>query len=203
MYFSMKKTNFLTMGLLCFTLFLSAQTEQQKADIEIYKPLYKVDDGSVIFTKVFEGIEGNKDEIYTKVLNYFAVAYKSANDVIQQKDKDAGVIIGKGIFEVYRSGGLVSSTYDCYHTIRIDIKDGRVRVALSVNNYELKMVTSKGTDRYTYAIVDNYPISEGTKLNRKNYADVFIGLCATTVNTFAAIEKSLKESSTFAPSDDW
>jgi hypothetical protein len=48
-----------------------------------------------------KGNQGTKDEIYTKVLSYFAVAYKSANDVIQQKDKEAGVVIGKGIFDVH------------------------------------------------------------------------------------------------------
>ncbi|MCL1933501.1 MAG: DUF4468 domain-containing protein [Candidatus Azobacteroides sp.] len=199
----MKKVLFI----LLFTvsqLAVFAQTEEQKKDLDLFKDLYKVEGSDVVFTKVLENIPGTKDEIYTNVLNYMAVAYKSANDVIQQKDKDAGVVIGKGNFDVLKDGNIfTTTTYNCNHTIRMDIKENRVRVMLSVNEYNVSIKDSKTTDRFDVKITETYPIVEKTKYNKKNYAKVFINLCLTVNKIFNNIESSLKNESTITSSNDW
>jgi len=199
----MKKVLFI-LSFIVTQLVAFSQTEEQKKDLDLFKDFYTVEDAEVVFTKVLEDIPGTKDEIYTKVLNYFAIAYKSANDVIQQKDKDAGVVIGKGIFEVHKEGNaFVTSTYNCDHTIRIDIKEGRVRIVLSVSEYNLAIKDSKSTDRLRIKIIETYPIAEKTKYNKKNYAKVFLGLCFTVKKTFDNIESSLKKESTITSDDNW
>jgi len=198
----MKRVNLVLAAIFVFP-FTFSQTDQQKKDLELFKNDYKIDGENVIFTKVLEDITGTKDEIFTKVISYFAVAYKSANDVIQQQDKDAGVIIGKGIFDVHKDSGFGwSLNVNCDHTIRVDIRDGRVRVVLSVNEYNWDIKGSQPSYN-KYKIIDNYPINEKSKWNRKGYSDVFIGLCLTVNRVFNNIETSLKNENPISGDDDW
>jgi hypothetical protein len=184
-------------------MFLFAQTEQQKSDLQAIKDFYKVEGSNVVFTKVIDDISATKEEIFTRAVNFFAIAYKSANDVIQQKDKEAGIVIGKGIFEVYKDVSFLTQSYwNCNHTIRIDVKDGRARVVLSVSEYDWKLVADK-TQRNTFQIADTYPINENSRFNKKTYSNVFLGLYYTVSTTFKSIEKSLKEDTAFSPGDDW
>ncbi|MHB9142675.1 MAG: DUF4468 domain-containing protein [Paludibacter sp.] len=103
---------------------------------------------NLVFSKVVDNLKMTKDDIYVKAFSYFAYNYKDAKSVIQQQDKDAGVIIGKGYFNDFSSYnksknigmGLTFTTYDTYsatHILRIDIKDGRARIILTVDNYEI------------------------------------------------------------------
>ena len=173
-----------------------AQKSDPISDVEQYKDMYTVDGSDVVFTKVFENIPGTKDEIYSKVISYFATAYKSANNVIQQQDKDAGVVIGKGIFpDIYQEKVFLSiASWDCRHTIRIDIKDGRVRVVISADQYVF--------DVQNLNIIGLYPLNQNQKYNKKTYAKVFMGLCQTVNTTFDSIEKALKNEST-TTNNDW
>jgi hypothetical protein len=185
-----------------------SQTPEQLGKIEQYKDFYKIENTELIFTKIIDSIPGTKDEIFTKVVSYFATAYKSANDVIQQQDKDAGIIIGKGIFDVYKK---MSASYSCFHTIRIDIKDGRARVILSVDKYKYynPAAAGMGVNNAETIIVDNYPIITENltftqKANKKLFTTVFIGLCETVESMFYSIEKALKTKTEItSPSDNW
>jgi len=180
------KRIFLTLAIF-IPILLFAQKSDPIADLEQYKDMYTVDGTNVVFTKVIENIPGTKDEIYSRVISYFATAYNSANNVIQQQDKDAGVVIGKGIFpDIYQEKVFLSVIpCDCRHTIRIDIKDGRVRVVISANQYIYNSIQNLN-------IIDLYPLNEKQKVNKKFYANLFIALCQTVDLTFSNIEKSLK-----------
>ncbi|OAV72491.1 hypothetical protein Barb6_01077 [Bacteroidales bacterium Barb6] len=153
--------------------------------------MYKVGGSDVVFTKIIEDIPETKDEIYTNILSYFAIDYKSANDVVQQKDKDADIVIEKGIFEV--------NQFNCWHTIRFDIKEGRVRVAISVATYKQKEYNKYDTEEHpiigNYPFMgENYPSVQWAKMNKGFYSKSFIGLCNTINNTFDNIGKYLRDS---------
>ncbi|RYL22178.1 DUF4468 domain-containing protein [Acinetobacter piscicola] len=109
-------------GVLSFGLALSgcATTPQQPAE-------------PVKFEKVYQ-IEGlNQSQIYDGARQWFATTFRSANAVIQYEDKTTGSIIGKGNMQ-YRCSGFA----DCMtvttgdrvdFTVRVDTKDGRMRVS--------------------------------------------------------------------------
>lgn len=93
------------------------------------------------FEKIIESKGENKSEIFIKMNEWVASTYNSANDVIQMSDKDAGKLIIKGL-KKYRS---TKFGYGCYeglikYTMKIDVKDEKVRVILtdfiheSINN---------------------------------------------------------------------
>ena len=62
----------------------------------------------------------NKQTLYSNALSFFAVEFKSANDVIQMKDSDAGKVIGKGIVD----GRDITITITC--------KDGRYKYEIDI-----------------------------------------------------------------------
>jgi len=67
------------------------------------------------------------DELYSRAKPWIALTYKSANDVIQLDDQNAGRIIVKGNFEIiyYANQAWVN------HTLTIDFKEGRYRYDLT------------------------------------------------------------------------
>lgn len=87
----------------------------------------------VKFEKVYQ-IEGlNQAQIYDGARQWFATAFRSANAVIQYEDKATGSIIGKGNMP-YRCSGFadcmtVTSGDRVDFTVRVDTKDGRMRVS--------------------------------------------------------------------------
>jgi len=67
------------------------------------------------------------DELYSRAKSWIALTYKSANDVIQLDDQNAGRIIVKGNFGIiyYANQAWVN------HTLTIDFKEGRYRYDLT------------------------------------------------------------------------
>jgi len=194
---NMKKILLFTICIALLTVHSYAQFSakaDQKAIIEQYKDFYKVDGQNVIFTKIIDSISGTPSEIYTKVITYMAMAYRSANDVIQQQDKEAGLVIGRGIFS------LTPDLMTCQHSIRFDIKENKVRVIVYAEKY---IYTNTNSDFTKYAevnLIDSYPFSTnnyfGMVPTQRFVADNFIILCETIQNTFSNIENSLKSQST-------
>jgi len=197
----MKKVLLFTISIFVFTANTYAQFAAKKdqiAKIEQYKDLYKIDGQKVVFTKIIDSVSGTPSEIYTKVITYMAMAYKSANDVIQQQDKEAGLIIGKGIYSL-------KSCMTCQHTIRIDIKENRVRVLIYPDRYIYNNPESYITKYAEINLLDSYPFSTenyfGMVPDQRYVADNFIMLCQIIENTFANIETTLKSQTKI--NDNW
>lgn len=195
----MKRILLFTIGIVVLTTNSHAQfaaKSEQNAIIEQYKDFYKVEGSNVVFTKIINSISGTTSDIYTKVISYMAMAYRSANDVIQQQDKEAGIVIGKGIFN------LTENTMTCHHTIRFDIKENRVRVLIFAEKYIYSNPQSNVTTEIN--LINSYPLSKhnyfGMVPTQKFVADSFITLCKTIEYTFEKIESSLKSQNTI---DDW
>jgi hypothetical protein len=109
-----------------------------------------------------------KDQIYDGTRQWFAIAFNSANAVIQYEDKKAGTIIGKASTK-YTCAAiadcLLGTTNDKLEfTIRVDTKDNRVRVAYSDLVYFIPAHTSGGT----YFNDSRRPISPDSDAARMN-----------------------------------
>ena len=90
--------------------------------------------GVVIYTDVVDVDSSiKKDELYNRAKAWFVTEYKSANAVLQMQDKDAGIIMGKGIFEAgYNMGLMVGfQIVSVYHTVKIFIKDGKYKYEIT------------------------------------------------------------------------
>ncbi|WP_202740557.1 DUF4468 domain-containing protein [Acinetobacter sp. 'aerobic (ED)'] len=115
----------------------------------------------VKFEKIYQ-IDGlNQAQVYDGARQWFATAFRSANAVIQYEDKTTGSIIGKGNM-AYRCSGFA----DCMtvtagdrvdFTVRVDTKDGRMRVGYD-NLTHYKPAQMINGVRYSET---NRPITEG------------------------------------------
>lgn len=87
---------------------------------------------SASFEKIYELPELKKNQVYDGARQWFAVAFKSANAVIQYEDKETGTIIGKGNMGFPCSGALncmANQNVLVTFTARVDSKDGKMRVS--------------------------------------------------------------------------
>src|SRR5690606_35894815 len=119
------------------------------------------DNDNVTVVKIIEAPELKKDEIFNRALNYFTYNYVSGKSVIQTKDKENGLIVGKGIYDNVHIGVSLITTYvDAWHILRVDVKDGRARVIVSLTEYEKKIVGGSTPPNYsTMKVAQEYPIN--------------------------------------------
>lgn len=101
--------------------------------------------GKITYEEVVQADGLSKSDLYSNALEWFALKYNSANDVIQLKDESSGKIIGKGIFKI------VYYTRDpsIHHTISIYTKDGRYKYVISDLSY-------KDNQGYSFTL-ENFP----------------------------------------------
>lgn len=101
----------------------------------------------VTFTKVIEVNDVSKDELYERLMPFFTYYYKEGEASIQVADKEQLYILARGLYKEFINDhngftAVVLKT-DAEHVIRIDFKDSRLRVLITVE----KMV-SYGTKGY-------------------------------------------------------
>ena len=76
----------------------------------------------------------SKEALFSKCNEIIVLAYKDAKEVVQSKDEENGVIIGKGLF-IEESKGVIDVFKKCDHTIRVEVKEGRFRVLIVLSDY--------------------------------------------------------------------
>lgn len=108
------------------------------------KDLYGLDkNNSITRVTVIDSIPKSKGQIYVAVNDWFVRSFNDGKSVIQLNDKELGTIIGKG--HISNMGNTLSfaSSADISADviIRVDMKDGRMRITTSIQKYEME----KGT----------------------------------------------------------
>lgn len=181
--------------LIC-NLFVFAQSKKEMlAEMD---GKYNVDDNNnVTITKIIE-IDGlKKEEIYPRVLAYFTYNYGNGESVIQVQEKENGLIIGKGIYDNVHVGySLVTTEIDLWHVIRVDIKDSKVRVFITLTEYKTKTIGGNTPPSYgTLKVSDSYPINpkgwQSTIYTKALYKGTKMAY-----KSIESIEKSIKEGNT-------
>jgi hypothetical protein len=81
-------------------------------------------DGRVFYEEVDSSVIASKSQLYDRAKVWFTNSFKDSKEVIQLDDKEAGTIIGKGIFNFYR--GLTPCF--CNFSIRVDSKENKFRI---------------------------------------------------------------------------
>lgn len=174
---------------------------------EVEKEWVLDDNGNVSFTKVVEIPGIGTDELFNRAVSYFTYNYKSGDNVIQMKDKEQRVIIGKGLYgDVYTHVGKfhIISTYDVEHIVRIDVKDQKVRLIITINQYKLKIISAGTTNNSNYNISERFPFKEEVKTHANIMCSTIYNTCQRVKESLIKIEKSLQEGNTnAAENSDW
>ncbi|WP_181309068.1 DUF4468 domain-containing protein [Rufibacter sp. XAAS-G3-1] len=155
------------------------------------------DNGNVTIVKVIEAPELKKEEIFNRALNYFTYNYISGKSVIQTQDKENGHIVGKGIYDNVHIGVSIITTHvDAWHILRVDAKDGRARVIVTLTEYEKKIVGGDTPPSYsTMKVAQEYPINP-KGMQKTVMTKAFYKAFKKANNTLDAVEKAIKEGST-------
>lgn len=93
---------------------------------------------SLTYQQVIEAPGKTKQQLYV-ALNYWATATFKDNNAITLNDKDAGcIIISSTIKNIAEHMGTISKySVSITPIIRLDIKDGKIRVTYTVQNYDI------------------------------------------------------------------
>lgn len=100
---------------------------------------------SLTYQQVIEAPGKTKDQLYV-MLNYWATATFKDKQAITLNDKDAGVIIISSTLEAIadHTGTIYRYVVNITPIIRIDIKEGKIRVTYTVQNYDILKVEDGG-----------------------------------------------------------
>jgi len=74
----------------------------------------------------------SKNELFSRAKSCFVHLFKNSKNVIQNEDKDSGIIIGKGNIKAYAKAlGMTSDAGFVNFTITIACKDGRYKYTIT------------------------------------------------------------------------
>ncbi|MBU2940209.1 DUF4468 domain-containing protein [Lacinutrix sp. C3R15] len=194
----MKKITLLLLVVLVTSVTYSQNKTTRKMLAEIEGQWELDDNGNVSYTRIIEVPEiKSKDEIYNRSLNYFVYNYGSGKSVIQTQDKDLGRIVGKGLYKDVHVGVSLITTYvDCWHIVRVDVKEGRARIILTLTEYDKKIVSGNTSDSHS-----SLKVEESFPINPKAYQRTVMGKAfykshLSAIATLDALEKAIKEGNT-------
>jgi hypothetical protein len=98
-----------------------------------------------------------KDQLYMRAREWFALSFKSANNVIQMDDKENGKLIGKGQkSDTYMIKSFMTVTpidQRFYFTISITVKDSRYRVIINDITYSSGSVAAYPIEGMAQAVL--------------------------------------------------
>lgn len=163
------------------------------------------DNGSLSFIKIMNSsINKSSGELFGNALAYLGTAYADANNVIQIKNDENKFIVAKGIFSNIFSwtNSMIGrkTFFEVPHTLRIDCKDGRIKVEYTISQYteiEGNWVHPENDQRIREtSILSKYPIASPKKSNKiskeeKRYKDAFENLTNIIELQFNEIQKSI------------
>ena len=101
---------------------------------------------SLTYVQVIDCGKRTKDQLYV-ILNYWVSAtFNDANSVIQLNDKELGCIIVQGYLSdiAGHMGGMNSYDVSVRPIIKMDIKDGKIRVTYTIQNYDAIVLNGGG-----------------------------------------------------------
>ena len=166
---------------------------------------YIVEPSAVSYFTVLTSKKGLKKELIYKIFeNYFTYAYRSGKAVIENKSVEDYTIVAKGVFSnIHKYVGGCTETYDVPHVVTIQCRDGRMRVTITVSDYDIyrqgnAYVSSK---RFTRNIAAYEPFGE---MKDKEMVECLEKVELNIVSTFMDMQNALDEGNNALENiDDW
>lgn len=142
---------------------------QRKAVVDsicvVLKQYYTETETGIEFSRVIQAPDyTDKDELFNKCMELMATAYKDAKEVIQNKDKEAGLIFGRGLFmeDIYSNLAGKLGYRECKHTIKVEVRDKRFKVTINVEGVHIALQYLDTT----YPIKSFYPFWKDCPLKK-------------------------------------
>lgn len=186
--------------------------ENLRGDVSLDK------NNSLTYVQIVECPGKSREDLYIALNYWFTATFNDAKSVISLNDKESGVIMAKGFIEgiAGHSGGMNSYIVSIEPVIRTDIKDGRVRVLYTVQNYNVSKYVGGGIlgaingdqgtrDDQKWLIEKTFPFvkKDGYKA-KKSSSKAFVMTHAYSNVIMDKIEEAIQEGITGVDGgDDW
>jgi hypothetical protein len=119
-----------------FTLCATARAQINKDTVGLNLP---VKDNQLIYTGVVEINGKTKDDLFRNAQQWFIDNFYSQKGVIQDKDKEAGLIFGRGAYYYSSKSGIGYINWASNITVEIECKDNKYRYwfyHMVISNYD-------------------------------------------------------------------
>ncbi len=163
------------------------------------------ENGYVTYQKVVDNLNLNRKELYSRAMDYFVNNYSDVNSVIQNRDVLNGIITGRGIFEKVHilNDVLQSVIINTLHILKVEVKDGRARITLSLTQFdEIMRGGELPGNHYLYPISEQYPINPNG-YQKDLYEQASCKSHLKALETIASFEKALRGESAQKKSENW
>ena len=151
-----------------------------------------------------DSISKNKNEIYSLTKMFIGETWKSAQDVIQNDDKEGGMVLVKGlsIQSLYFQANDHRWTFS--YTVKFLFKDNKYRVII-----EDVFCKSARCGQYEWPhmpVADTYPTEKGLKttgVNEERYLEIMTSLKKELQSIVDRYESYLKKATSNGNNGDW
>ncbi len=150
---------------------------------------------------IIDSLDGTQKELYSKTKVFIAENWVSANVVIQDDDKESGIIIVKGVIQKDIFFTLNEHTYVFTHTVKFLIKDNKCRII--INNVNCTYARCQKYDWPLMPVSDTYPEKKGvriTGMSEENYIHTMRSLKKDLHQLYKDYKKYIKTNKT---TTDW
>jgi hypothetical protein len=212
-----KLSSFITLLVACVLItscgaFKAASNFQSSLDLKMasINGKYQSSSDGVYIQKVIE-TTGSKDDIYVKLLEFLTRTYNDANEVVQVKEKEEGLIVCKGCHKFNVNDFLYGSAIEetAWHIYKAEIKDGRVRVTITLDQMDWYRPAMAGAiympaANGTYSILECPPfktIENKDEHVRKGH--VLYYAVSNLIGLMQATENALSQAPAYKIDDNW
>lgn len=201
----MKKLFLIALALMPVLAF--AQNKETKKLLASIEGQWQLNDENQLeYTEVVEIPGVLQDDMFIKAKNYFVYNYNSGKDVIQSEARDRGMIIGKGIWpDVHVGYNLVTTKISAFHLLRVDCKDGKARVIITVTDYDIEVISSGSSpsENSQNPISSYFPIYP-KGMSKTVYGKAFYKTHMKALETIKEVAEALKDGNNIPnANDDW
>ena len=161
--------------------------------------------GDVVIAQIVEGLVLQKDEIYGAALNYMKSAYKDTKYTIVINSLENGVVAGEGEYLQFHEDNYFPFSYflNAPVLLRVDAKDGRAKVSMTLSYYTGKRSNINETIDIHDRISEFQPVNESEMEHKKLYSKAFPILYNKARKTLNEVAETLKSTRSSAPDTDW
>lgn len=166
--------------------------------------IWKTEGNGVSFVITVDSLPLSASDILAYSTEYLDEAYRPSKYEIERLDPEKGFVIGKGEFNNFESYAAFPNQYsfNCEHHLRIDSKEGRARVCLSIEEYDVLRTNGNKSERNKVKIKDVSPANPGAETSQKMYNKVFLSVAKLAISTLYDIRETLKSKSS-TDIEDW
>jgi hypothetical protein len=137
-------------GFVCSISFSQSQKEKEADEkLKSIEGQWKqAENGDLNYQSIVEVPGENKDELFLRATNFFIYKYKDINKgVLQTQDKEQGLVVAKAywpdFYQCYGGFWAEYISYSAYFVLRVDIKDERARVTMTIQEYDFSVFSGK------------------------------------------------------------